>query len=206
MKKSNKLGTKKVIAFLVMLSLIMSSGTFAYWANYVEGTETEVTSTLEVGRGNRVETVFELSNEINTGGYLVPVGQVNNSDEGAVEAINVSFDVEWVEDEETTQMLGVEAVGQIEVKHRVNIYVDGKLLQFEGNENIYDLVNVLYNESNKTELQLDAAAETFSFTITLDEPANQEEYSIISEASISVTFSYEISTDEIEATDVVAER
>ena len=192
---------KKVIAFLIMLSVVLSSGTFAYLANYVEGTETSATGTLEVGSGNIVETKFDLSNELNSGGLLVPVGQAGNSNASAVEAIDLSFDVEWVEDEVTTQMLGVGSVGQIAVTDNVVIKLDGEVLDSEENAHIYALVNIAYNESNVSELTLDAAASTFAFQITLDEPADQADYNLIANAEISVTFSYEITTENIESTD-----
>jgi hypothetical protein len=198
-KKSNK---KRVIAFLLMLSLVLTSGTFAYWASYVEGTSTQATGTLEVGSGDKVETRFDLSNDFNSGGLLVPVGQAVNSNAGAVEAIDLSFDVQWVEDEATSQMLGVEAVGQIEISDEISIVLDGVELDKELYANIYALVNVAYNEANASELTLDAPAQTFAFQITLDEPADQEEYNLIANAEISVTFSYVISTEAITATDV----
>jgi predicted ribosomally synthesized peptide with SipW-like signal peptide len=201
-KQENKSNKKRVIAFLLMLSLVLTSGTFAYWASYVEGTNTQSTGTLEVGSGDKVETRFDLSNDFNSGGLLVPVGQAVNSNAGAVEAIDLSFDVQWVEDEATSQMLGVEAVGQIEISDEISIVLDGVELDKEVYANIYALVNVAYNEANATELTLDAAAQTFAFQITLDEPANQEEYNLIANAEVSVTFSYVISTEAIVATDV----
>ena len=36
---NSKLG-KKIIALLIMLSLVLTTGTFAYWASYVQGTKT----------------------------------------------------------------------------------------------------------------------------------------------------------------------
>ena len=194
--------TKKAIALLITLSLVLSAGTFAYWANNVEGTSEEATGTLEVGSGDAVETSFDLTNELNSGGLLVPVGQSVNSNQGAVEAIDLSFDVEWVEDEDTTQLLGVNSVGQIEVSHNVEITVDGAVLDQESYEAIYDLLNVAYNSSNASELTLDATASTFAFQITLDEPQDQAEYDLIANAEISITFSYEISTDDVLTTDV----
>jgi predicted ribosomally synthesized peptide with SipW-like signal peptide len=203
MKKENKRNNKKrVIALLVMLSLVLTSGTFAYWASYVEGTQAEATGTLEVGSGDIVQTRFDLTNDFNSGGLLVPVGQLENSNEGAVEAIDLSFDVQWVEDEATTQMLGVEAVGQIDIQHEVVITLNGEVLDSALYANIYALVNVEYNAANASELTLDAAASTFGFQITLDEPADQAEYNLIANAEIAVTFSYSISTDAIAATDI----
>jgi predicted ribosomally synthesized peptide with SipW-like signal peptide len=192
---------KKLIAALLMLSLVVTSGTFAYWASYVEGTSTEATGTLEVGSGDIVQTTFVLSNDLNSGGLLVPVGQSVNSNAGAVEAIDLSFDVQWIENEEVTQMLGVGSVGQITVADQVVITSNGVVLDATEAANIYALVNVAYNSSNATELTLDAAAQTFAFQVTLDEPADQAEYNLIANAEISVTFSYEITTENIVSTD-----
>ena len=200
--KVNGKSRKKIIALLLMLSLVLSGGTFAYWASYVEGTSTEATGTLAVGSGDTVETTFEVSNELNSGGLLVPFNQAINSGKEAVEAIDLTFDVQWLENEEVTQMLGVDSVGQIDIEDEVVIVLDGKELDREEYANIYDLVNVIYSKGNARELTLDAKAETFAFQITLDEPANQEEYNLIANAKISVTFSYTIDTDEIVSTDV----
>lgn len=201
-KKENKKSRKKIIALLLMVSVVLSSGTFAYWASNVEGTSTTATGTLAVGSGDTVETIFDVTNELNSGGLLVPVGQAVNSSEDAAESIDLSFDVQWLEDEATTQMLGVGSVGQIEIQDTVLITLDGKELDQKEYSDIYDLVNVEYNKNNASELTLDAKAQTFAFQITLDEPANQEEYNLIANAKISVTFGYTINTSEIVSTDV----
>jgi len=202
-KKREKRSTKKVIAFLIMLSLVLSSGTFAYWASYVEGTNAEATGTLQVGSGEKVSTRFDLANELNSGGLLVPVGQAVNSLEGAVEEIDLSFDVKWTEDEATTQMLGVDSVGEIDIEHELLITSEGVVLDKVEFAHIYALVFVAYNENNASELKLDAAAETFAFQIKLTEPSNQADYQLIVNAEISVTFSYQIKTMNIVSTDIV---
>ena len=199
MKKQNL--RKKAIALLITLSLVLSSGTFAYWANFVEGTSQEATGTLTIGTADVVETKFDITNELNSGGLLVPVGQSANSNAGAVEAIDLSFDVEWQEDEATTQLLGTNTVGQISVSHVVEITVGGSVLDAATHANIYALLNVEYNASNASELTLDAAAQTFAFQITLDEPADQAEYDLIANAEISITFSYEILTNDVVVSD-----
>jgi len=193
---------KKIIALLLMFTVVLITGTFAYWANFVEGTSTEATGTLQVGSGDSVLTTFNLSSELNSGGLLVPISQAQNSNEGAVEAIDLSFDIKWVEDEVTSQLLGTDSIGQMQVDHEVVIMLDGVLLNPEMHANIYDLVNVQYNEANASELLLDADASTFAFQITLDEPADQAEYNLIAYADISVTFSYVIETSDIQTTDV----
>lgn len=205
-QKNKKRSRKTVIAFLLMLSLVFTTGTFAYWASYVEGTSTEALGTLEVGSGNSVETRFDLTDEFNSGGLLVPVGQLENSNEGAVEKIELAFDLQWVEDENTSQLAGTYSIGQIDINHELLIVVNGEELDREEFANIYALINVEYGKHNATELLLDAKASTFAFEITMDEPANQEEYNLIANAEISITFTYVIDTESIVTTDRAVER
>lgn len=192
---------KRIIALALMLSVVVTAGTFAYWSNYVEGTSTESVGTLEVGTGDIAKTRFDLSGELNSGGLLVPVGQAVNSNGEAVEQIDLSFDVQWVEDEATTQLLGTNSVGQIDVSHVVVITIGETVLDKVQYAHIYDLINVAYDSANASELLLDAAASTFAFHITMDEPADQAEYDLISTAQISITFSYGITTANIVTAD-----
>ena len=203
-ERENSKGRKRVIALLLMLAFVLTTGTFAYWATAVEGTSQEAIGTLTIGSGDNVDTTFELTNELNSGGYLVPADQVENSNEGAVGAIDLSFDVQWLEDEATSQLAGTNSVGDIVIAHEVVITLDGEVVDAELYSNIYDLVNVLYNENNATQLTLDAEAETFAFQVTLDEPADQAEYNMIANAEISITFSYSIDSSAIVTSDVDA--
>lgn len=200
-ERENSKGRKRVIALLLMLAFVLTTGTFAYWATAVEGTSQEAIGTLTIGSGDNVETTFSLTNELNSGGYLVPADQVENSNKGAVGAIDLSFDVQWLEDEDTSQLAGTNSVGEIKVSHEVVITLDGKDLDAEAYANIYELVNVLYNENNASKLTLDAEAETFAFQVTLDEPADQAEYNMIANAEISITFSYDIDDSAIVTAD-----
>ena len=203
-KKQNKKSRKTIIAFLLMLSLVLTSGTFAYWASYVEGTETSATGTLEIGSGDIAETTFNLKNTENSGGLLVPANQLDNSNEGAVDSIDLTFDIAWNEDEKVSQLDGTYSVGEVEIDHNVLIVVNGEKLDQEKYANIYDLVNVEYSEKNASEMILGNGSETFAFQLTLDEPADQEEYNLIANAKIAVEFFYGIDTESIQTYDINA--
>ena len=201
-KKSTKKRRKLTIAFLLVLSFIMTTGTFAYWATEVEGAKGEITGTLSLGSGDKVQTAFEVTNQLNTGGNLVPAGQLLNSDDDAVESIDISFDIKWVEDESVSQLEGTKTMGDIVVEHEVVLYYEGEILDAKKYKKIYALVEVVYNENNQTELELDASAETFSFKITVDEPNKKKDYDILKDVQIQVTFTYEIDEDTIITIDI----
>ncbi|QMS85336.1 hypothetical protein [Candidatus Xianfuyuplasma coldseepsis] len=192
----------KIIASLLLVSLVVSAGTFAYWASNVLGTETTSTGTVTVGSGDSVSTTFDLTNAQDSSGLLVPAGQLANSTAGAVGAIDLSWDVQWLEDEVTSQLAGTSSVADITVTSDVVITLGETVLDSTTYANIYALINVTPDAGNATQLTLDAAAETFAFQITMDEPADQAEYDLISTASVAITFTYTIDSADIVTTDV----
>lgn len=199
-KRQNK-NRKKIISLLLMLSLVLTTGTFAFWASYVEGTSEEATGTLTVGYAEGVETKFDLTNELNSGGFLVPSSQLYNSMEHSVDSITLSYDLSWQEAADLTQLEGTISTGDVSISHSLIIEVDGKELDSKIYSTIFDLVKVNYSTNNPEQLTLDGDVETFSFYITMDEPTNQEEYSIISNASVSILFSFRIFDNFVDTND-----
>lgn len=193
---------KRIVGLLLMLSLILTTGTFAFWATNVEGTNEEATGTLAIGSGTAVSTVFELTNELNSGGLLVPTAQLSNSGFGAVDSIDILHTIAWNEVNSTTQLTGTKSVGLVGIQHRVIIVKDGEELLYEDYENIYSLVEVTYDSSNPSTLILNNPSEEFIYHVTLIEPSNQEEYNLIEKAQISIEFYYIIGNNDIKTTDV----
>lgn len=201
MSLSNK-SKKRIIAFLLLISVMLTSGTFAYWANFVEGTSADATGTLAVGSGQSVSTVFEITNEMNSGGLLVPTGHLANSGFGSVDNIDIIHSIKWSEDNEFTQLEGTDTYGLIGVQYSVLIYQNDKLVSLEENENIYELVIVDFDEENPTQLILGGESVDFIYHISIEEPMNQEEYNHISEAQVEIQFQYIIASEDITTGDL----
>lgn len=200
-KKSNKKKrniSKVLVIFLFIISLAMTAGTFAYWATNVEGTQRDAVGTLSIGSASGVSTSFVLSDDTNSGGNLVPAGMNLSSEQNAVEEINLTYDIKWIENNIQTQLEGTVSKGRIDVKYQVYITKDGETLDFTDDSNIYDLIVVTPSEDNPTELTLDSEAKTFAFKITMNEPSNQEEYNMIVNSEIKVVITYEIVENYIE--------
>ena len=202
MKKTNR-SNKRIILFMLMLSLVVSTGTFAYWASSVEGTSEEATGTLSIGYADGVETRFELTNNLEDGGLLVPNGQTVNSEDVSVEEINVSYNLVWKEDTDQSQLIGTTTTGKVSVSHSFLIELDGVELESKEYSQIYDLIHITYDETNPTELTLDGEMGIFAFSITMDEPSNQEEYNMISTAKITVIINYRMYDNFIETMDSI---
>lgn len=191
-----------LIAFLMMLSFIMTTGTFAYWATSVEGTSEAAVGTLTIGSADGVETEFILSNELNSGGTLVPLNQIDNSNElDAVETIDLVYHVKWAEASDYSQLSDTTSVGKIVVTYDISIESEGEILDHTDYTNVYRLIHVIYGDDNPEALVLDAAAETFSYQVSMDEPSNLEEYNLINNSKVSIVFTFSIKENHIDTTD-----
>jgi hypothetical protein len=196
--------TKKIVIFaLFMLSLVVTSGTFAYWATYVNGTSSEVDGILTIGSAQSVNTAFVINNNEINNGVLVPMDFVNSSNEdNAVDIVYLTYDIAWIEDAKKSQLDGNTVTeGAVSVTHTIYIYQNNELVPLEGNESVYDLIHVTANASNPQTMILDAPALPFRYTVTMDEPSNQIEYDIISKSQIVVVFDYIILDNFVTTTD-----
>lgn len=193
---------KIIIAFLVMLALILTTGTFAYWATNIEGTSLEATNALNIGSGKVVETKFDLSNSLNSGGLLVPSSQINEDSTGVVDEINLTYTLAWNEDNSVTQIDGTITEGNVHITHQISITKNGRLLDQTEYSNIYDLINLEYHYSNTDTMILNGDSSDFFFKITMDEPKDQAEYKIISSSNISFSIFFEIDESTIKTTDI----
>lgn len=97
--KSRKLG----IALLLMLALVVTSGTFAYWASSVTGNNTTASGTVTIGEGGTATTAVTVSDQTDAG-TLVPYGRDADADPlvGDTEYVLLTFPVTW---SETTDLL-----------------------------------------------------------------------------------------------------
>jgi hypothetical protein len=194
---------KKIVFGLLLLSLMLTTSTFAYWANYVEGTSDQASGTLQIGSADSVETRFDLSSQLSSGGYLVPKTQLLNSLEGSVDHIFLTYDLGWEEQLDVSQIQGNTVVGLVQVDYNVLIEQDGNLLDETAYNNIYDLILVNPIESNPSSLTLNGTSESFVFEVTMEEPANQEEYFLISQSKITIVFHFRILDNFIEISNTI---
>ncbi len=168
---SKKLG----IVLLVMLALVVTTGTFAYWASGVSGNNTSGEGTITVGSGETVTTTVNLSAATIGTGNLVPAGKAGT---GEVETIDIQFDVDW-------DSTGQDASG---LTGDLAVSVDSVL-----NTSSAD-VSSLFNVAGLTgyTLTTDGAAQTVTLTITMNEPANQTEYDSVATEDVTFTFTFTV--------------
>lgn len=198
---SKKIQRRATIVGLLVIALIFSTATFAYWANFVEGTVEESNNQLTIGSADSVDTIFELSNDFNSGGYLVPLNQLVNSPENSVDEVNLTYDIKWVEDEYDSMLDGTIVEGKIDITHTVFIMTDNGILDHVRYANVYNLIKVEYNDTNPSTLILNGDGETLAFKITIDESSNKTEYELISNHSLNIAFEFKIADSNIDIND-----
>ncbi len=188
---------KKLIAFLLMLAVVISGSSFAYWASYVDGTENTSYSVLQVGQAESTKSVLTITpNQLNSYGILVPKGQkVNSIDPMSVEEMNVIHELVWDEDNEVLQTTGNIITGYIGYDISVEIIPNNEELVLDQYlyRDVYNLIQVTPNESNPNDIILNEKdIKVMNYKITLDEPKSVEDYELISNSTIHITFLYRV--------------
>ncbi len=151
-----------VIGALITLALVVSSFTFAYWANVdLEATNTDSTVTIGEGRTATVTATLDST----SAGELVPAGQLDNSSNpNPVEEIVFTFDVDWLDD--STNLQGATSAIDIEIANISNATAETYL-------------NFAITPAPASAEITQGQTLTVTITVTLGEPANQADYDAI---------------------------
>lgn len=86
-----------VISLLVLLAVITSGFTYAFWAASVAGDDTTATGSIAIGAGSAVTTTVAVDNEVSAG-LLVPSGFENGTT--TFDEIVLTFQVDWTADQD----------------------------------------------------------------------------------------------------------
>jgi len=173
MKRKN---LKFVTLLSLLLSFVITGGIFAYWASSVSGATGATDIPISIGVGDEVETEVDWSEVSRTQGVLVPVGYEKS---GSVSKIVLVYSVQLVEIETEDVALGD--------------VVDFTVTVNRGD--LHDLINV---EVLAYSPVITIGGEEIEVTIevTIDEPANREEYLEVAEEDFSFTLIFTTGTVE----------
>lgn len=159
---------KLVISLLVLLSLVVTGFTFAYWASGVNVTQApNATGDIEVGVGQDAETTVTITPTLDDG-VLVPAGRATGSQ---VEELTFTFEVTWEAVDDT-------AIG-----------TNGTLLVTASANHTLFVVTPTYN----TTIVADGASVLVTVVVTLNEPANQTEYAEVAGNNFTLTVTFNVS-------------
>jgi hypothetical protein len=173
-----------VISLLVMLAVITSGFTYAFWAAGVTGPDAKVADgTISVGTGESISTSITLTGDDFTGGNLVPATFAGSGD---VEWVSIPLTVVWNASDALGALDGSTTTGTLQITVTVTATKGGSAVE---QTLVDDLVNVVRTDVLGNSITLGAAAMSIGYTVTLDEPANLADYNAISGAIITVSFS-----------------
>jgi hypothetical protein len=170
---------KLVIGLLLLLAVVFTTGTFAYWASSVAGDDATTTGTITIGTGNQVTTTVSLGAAVNSQGSdaLVPAGFAES---GKIVSLTLSFDVDWAS-------TGLDASG----------LTGGLAVTYDAavNTTNSDDVKTLFNVSGLTGYTIDtddATSTTVTITITMNEPSDLAEYELVAGEDVILTFTFTV--------------
>ncbi|MDA3931575.1 MAG: hypothetical protein PF513_02425 [Tenericutes bacterium] len=163
---------KLVIGLLLLLAVVFTTGTFAYWASI---DNTEVTgATIQIGSGREVTVTASLG-AIDVS--LVPVGEVDNSNElNAASSVTLTYTLSYTD----TAVYATDASYTVSLSnYSLGSITETRILE-------------LFSFSETADLTITAGTdETITILVTfLTAPADQAEYDIIiaNDLTFDVTF------------------
>lgn len=155
----------------LMLIMLFAIPVYAYWGGSINGSSANDNETIEIGEGQDVTTSVELTKTV-AGGKLVPSGRKVEATD--VEEVVLTFDVLWTDEDAASHG------------------ADGTLtITTLFDNNPANLLNVVVNGDGAITA---GTAQTITLTITLDEPANLEQYELVANKTftLAITFSVEV--------------
>ena len=172
-----------LIGLLIMLALVTSGFTYAFWAAGVAGDADTATGTISIGEADEAVTTVTVGNQTSAG-QLVPVGRSGDSIGSPVEYVMLQFSVQWTSAAaEATGATGTLAfaesnvlinssatyAGLVNITHQIGGTVTGGTFNADGSTalTVGDTVSVWVK-------------------VTLTEPANETAYNAI--AGFDITF------------------
>jgi hypothetical protein len=162
---------KLVIGLLLLLAVVFTTGTFAYWASGVTGNNGSATGTVAIGSGDAVTTTVSVGNESSVG-PLVPSTQTGTNN------VDLIFDVDWAGSGATgatgTLVVTVDSVeiNSVDYSHLFTVDVTLEPSIVAGTSLPYT-VNVLFSS----------------------EPADLTEYNAVATESVVVTLTFTVTAD-----------
>jgi hypothetical protein len=183
-----------VIGLLIMLAVITSGFTYAFWANGVLGNNDTAVGTINISEGEDVATTVNVA-DVTAGKELVPAGYVVDTNT-QTDSAALQFSVAWTT--ASTALNGSTSVGDIVITSSVKFYTfDGtNYVEVLAADPLYAQIAahvvVTADGGNASTITLGATATTINYNVTLLEPSNQTEYDFFANGKIEVTFTFTV--------------
>jgi len=168
---------KLVIGLLVMLAVLVSGFTYAYWAAGIAADSDQGIEHITVGTGETVTSTVSLGSASISAGTLVPTGFAVGAD---VTSVTLTWTVSWAS-------TGLDASG---LSSTMTVALVSVLNP--STADVSALFNVSLNNAGSYTIISDGANVTVIATITMNEPSSQAAYNTVAGLAIDFTFSFDV--------------
>lgn len=172
---------KLVVGLLIMLALVVSGFTYAYWAAGIAADSTTKVGTITVGSGETVTSTVSVGAAVNSQGAdaLVPAGFAAT---GKITSLTLTFSVDWAS-------TGLDASGLTST-----LTVALSSATNASSADVTSLFNAAFNGAGDGTYTIisDGSSVSVVVTITMDEPSSQAEYNSVAGQNIDLEFSFSV--------------
>ena len=173
-----------VIGLLIMLAVITSGFTYAFWAAGIAADSETQTGVIKIGAGETVTSTVNVAAAVNSQGAdkLVPAGFIAT---GKISSLTLTFGVDL-------DSAGLDASG---LSTTLTVSLTSATNGTTANdEAVLALIKAEFNGAgtgkNEYTIVSDGSAVSVVVTITIKEPSNVAEYNLIASKDLTLTFSF----------------
>lgn len=192
-----QISKKTVIFILILLSLIVSSSTFAYWSLQVDGTSVSKTFTFQAGSVNYIDYDFVINNESTEGQFIIDNQLLVINKKPTGDVIAVTFGVLW-EDSQRVNEDGTITKAKIELSYEIYGEIDGIEYSSSNYNRIASLLGIEFSFDNPEFIELNSATETFGMTISVDQNMKKSDYRFFENSNLIIIVTYKIVYETVE--------
>lgn len=189
-RKVNRIISRKfVITFLLLVSFLMTSSTFAYWADIIEGTTNDITTSFFVGSPSFVDYAFIIDSEDDT--YEYEIDKLFLLDDPDNNSEEVVFGIIWNDEDLSDELIDRISKGEIEISYEIVITKYGNKATKNQQNRYSRLIKIDFDENNPDSINYNDSAETFRFSVSLKDENRRNDYKNLKnkfEVTIVITF------------------
>lgn len=181
--KYNVITRPMIIAFLAIISIVMTTGTFAYWAIEVESADMSTQEFIQVGTQLEGTSWYDVIDEEvscdSVDEFLIPHDQLIDSE---IDEYEIIYNVCGIDELNSNQ--------SIDVSYEFIIYKNGKL----ANDNFYnELMRYINIELSNIDSENNGTGNVaFSYILTIDEDLPNNIINKFSKAEIQILLDYDV--------------
>ena len=181
---------KSMIAILMIVSLLLTTGTFSYWALSVQGDYEETTMTFGIGEYLTTLFDFVLNEENITFQYEVDIDYLiedykNNKDE-------VLFGIVWNDPNLSEEFKDRVVNGDIDVQYELKFYENGVEVNSKIERTLSRLLKLKVDKNNPDTITYGSRAETFEFYMMMNSRKSLSQVTELLEYQVFVEITYSI--------------